>query len=66
MLLLVFRGGDLNVFADDSPNAFALPNGTIVFTDQLLDLVDYDEDISPLSPRKFIKAGYAFTASLLI
>lgn len=27
------------------PNAFALPNGTIVFTDQLLELVDYDEDI---------------------
>lgn len=27
------------------PNAFALPDGTIVFTDQLLDLVDYDEDI---------------------
>ena len=27
------------------PNAFALPNGTIVFTDQLLELVNYDEDI---------------------
>lgn len=27
------------------PNAFALPNGTIVFTDQLLELLDYDEDI---------------------
>jgi Zn-dependent protease with chaperone function len=27
------------------PNAFALPNGTIVFTDQLLELVDYDEEI---------------------
>lgn len=27
------------------PNAFALPDGTIVFTDQLLELVDYDEEI---------------------
>lgn len=27
------------------PNAFALPNGTIVFTDQLIELVDFDEEI---------------------
>lgn len=37
---ILFRDTDMI-----GPNAFALPNGTIVFTDQLLELVDYDEEI---------------------
>lgn len=37
---ILFRNSELM-----GPNAFALPNGTIVFTDQLLELVDYDEEI---------------------
>ena len=37
---LIFRSSD-----DIGPNAFALPDGTIVMTDKLVELADYDEQL---------------------
>ncbi len=40
---LLFRGG-----GQIGPNAFALPNGTIIMTDELVGLADFDEELQAI------------------